>query len=195
MAAQPRQIPVIVPTFFATPADFGAWLAQHAGTESELIVGFYKRGTGRKSLTWPESVDEALCYGWIDGVRTSIDEHSYKIRFTLRKTTSTWSAINIERVRVLESEGRMKAAGLKAFAHRREAKSGIYAYEQAESATLGAAEEARFRKYKRAWKFFQAQPPGYRHQVIWRILSAKRAETREDRLAKLIEASQNGERL
>jgi uncharacterized protein YdeI (YjbR/CyaY-like superfamily) len=195
MAANAHQSPVIVPTFFETPAEFGAWLAQHAATESELIVGFYKRGTGRKGLTWPESVDEALCFGWIDGVRTNIDEHSYKIRFTPRKSTSTWSATNIERVRVLESERRMKTAGLTAFAHRRAAKSGIYAYEQAEGAALGATEEARFRKNKRAWKFFQAQPPGYRHLVIWRILSAKRVATREGRLAKLIEASQNGERL
>jgi uncharacterized protein YdeI (YjbR/CyaY-like superfamily) len=194
-AAERTGARVVMPAFFKTPAEFRAWLAQHAAAESELIVGFYKRGTNRESLTWPESVDEALCVGWIDGVRTSIDEISYKIRFTPRKSTSTWSAKNIERVRVLESEGRMKAAGLKAFAHRRETKSGIYAYEQAGAAALGSKEEARFRRNMAAWKFFEAQPPGYRHLVIWRIVSARRVETREARLAKLIEASQNGERL
>ena len=184
-----------MPTFFATAADFGTWLERHGATESELIVGFYKRGTGRPSMTWPESVDEALCHGWIDGVRTRIDEQSYKIRFTPRKPTSTWSAINIERVRDLRRQGRMKDAGLKAHSHRREAKSKIYAYEQAESAMLERKEEAQFRRNKKAWKFFEAQPPGYRHLVVWRIVSAKRAETRQARLAKLIEASENGQRL
>jgi uncharacterized protein YdeI (YjbR/CyaY-like superfamily) len=184
-----------MPTFFSTAAEFGAWLEKHSVTEPDLIVGLYKRATDRPSLTWPESVDEALCHGWIDGVRTRIDDQSYKIRFTPRKPTSIWSAINIKRVLVLESQGRMKEAGMKAYSHRREAKSKIYAYEQAENATLGRTEEARFRRNKKAWKFFEAQPPRYRHLVIWRIISAKRAETREGRLAKLIEASQNGQRL
>jgi len=184
-----------MPTFFETAAEFSAWLAKHAVTESELIVGFYKRGTGRPCMTWPESVDEALCFGWIDGVRKNIDEQSYQIRFTPRKPTSTWSAINIERVKVLQSEGRMKEAGLKAYSHRREAKSKIYAYEQADAAALEPKEEAQFRRNQPAWKFFQAQPPSYRHLVIWRIVSAKRAETRQARLAKLIEASQNEQRL
>lgn len=185
----------VQPTFFASPEAFRAWLAQNAATASELIVGFYKRGTGKPSITWPESVDEALCVGWIDGVRTRIDDDAYKIRFTPRKRTSTWSAINIERVRVLTLEGRMAEAGLQAFAHRRETKSKIYAYEQAEAATLAPLEEALFRKNKSAWKFFEAQPPGYRHQMLWRIVSAKRPATREARLAKLVEASQNGTRL
>ena len=185
----------MAPTFFETAIAFSAWLAKHAATRSELLVGFHKRGSGRKSLTWPESVDEALCFGWIDGVRKRIDDDSYTIRFTPRKPTSIWSAINIERVRILESEGRMKEAGLKAYAHRREAKSKIYAYEQAACATLERDDEAAFRRNKAAWKFFEAQPPGYRHLVVWRIVSAKRAETRRDRLAKLIEASQNGQRL
>jgi len=184
-----------MPTFFATPADFAAWFAKHAATETELIVGFYKRDSGRPSITWPESVDEALCVGWIDGVRTRIDESSYKIRFTPRKPTSTWSAINIERVAVLQQQGRMTELGLKAFAHRREAKSKIYAYEQAEHAELGAEDAALFRKNRAAWTFFTAQPPGYRHQHIWRVISAKRAETRQSRLAKLIEASAQGKRL
>jgi uncharacterized protein YdeI (YjbR/CyaY-like superfamily) len=183
------------PAFFATAAEFGVWLEKHSAFESELIVGFYKRDTDRASLTWPESVDEALCHGWIDGVRTRIDDQSYTIRFTPRKPTSTWSAINIARVLVLQSHGRVKEAGMEAYSHRREAKSKIYAYEQAENATLEREEEARFRRNKKAWKFFETQPPRYRHLVIWRIISAKRAETREGRLAKLIEASQNGQRL
>jgi uncharacterized protein YdeI (YjbR/CyaY-like superfamily) len=184
-----------MPTFFATAAGFGAWLAEHAASASELIVGFHKCGSGRPSMTWPESVDEALCFGWIDGVRKSVDAYAYQIRFTPRKPTSTWSAINIERVRVLQSEGRMQEAGLTAYAHRREAKSRIYSYEQAKSATLLRELETQFRRNKAAWKFFEAQPPGYRHLVTWRIISAKRAATRESRLAKLIEASQNHVRL
>ncbi|HEY1091343.1 MAG TPA: YdeI/OmpD-associated family protein [Burkholderiaceae bacterium] len=184
-----------MPTFFATPKDFRAWLAKHAANETELIVGFYKRDSGHASITWPESVDEVLCFGWIDGVRTRIDELSYKIRFTPRKSTSTWSAINIARVEVLTAEGRMQPAGLAAFEHRREAKSKIYAYEQAARAELDPQDEALFRKNKKAWKFFAAQPPGYRHQMVWRVISAKRAETRAARLAKLIEASENGMRL
>jgi uncharacterized protein YdeI (YjbR/CyaY-like superfamily) len=184
-----------MPTFFETADRFGAWLAEFAATEPELIVGFYKRDSGRPSMTWPESVDEALCVGWIDGVRTRIDEVSYKIRFTPRKSTSTWSAINIERVRVLGLEGRMKAPGLQAFARRREAKSGIYAYEQAEQAQLDPEAENLFRHHRQAWAFFEAQPARYRHQIIWRIVSAKRPETRAARLAALIEASARGQRL
>jgi uncharacterized protein YdeI (YjbR/CyaY-like superfamily) len=184
-----------MPTFFETASEFGSWLSQHAAAEPELIVGFHKRGSGFASMSWPESVDEALCVGWIDGVRTNIDVHSYKIRFTRRKSTSTWSARNIERVRVLQGQGRMSPAGLEAFALRREGKSKTYAYEQAYMADLEPQEEARFRKNELAWKFFEAQPPSYRHLVIWRIISVKRAETREARLAKLIEASRNGVRL
>jgi uncharacterized protein YdeI (YjbR/CyaY-like superfamily) len=184
-----------MPTFFESAAEFGAWLSRHAATEPELVVGFHKRGSGLPSMSWPESVDEALCVGWIDGVRTNIDAHSYKIRFTRRKSASTWSARNIERVHVLQGQGRMSPAGLEAFSRRREEKSKTYAYEQAETATLEAQDEARFRKSRVAWKFFEAQPPSYRHLVVWRIISAKRAGTREARLAELIEASRNGVRL
>ncbi|WP_088285777.1 YdeI family protein [Ideonella sp. A 288] len=184
-----------MPTFFATAREFGAWLAAHGATEPQLIVGFHKRDSGRPSMTWPESVDEALCVGWIDGVRARIDEHSYKIRFTPRKPTSTWSAVNIERVRVLQAEGRMTPAGLAAFAQRREARSKVYAYEQAAQAVLDAADEARFRAHRQAWAFFEAQPPGYRHLAVWRIVSAKRPDTRQARLDKLIEASAQGLRV
>ena len=184
-----------MPTFFKTPAAFRAWFAKHAATESELLVGFYKRDSGKPSITWPESVDEALRVGWIDGVRKRIDDEAYSIRFTPRKTTSIWSAINIERVRVLTQEGRMTEQGLQAFAHRREAKSKVYAYEQTETAALSPQEEALFRKHAPAWKYFEAQPPGYRHQMLWRIVSAKRPATREARLLKLIDASASGQRL
>lgn len=181
------------PTFFETPAQFGAWLRKHGATASELIVGFYKRDSGRASMTWPESVDEALCVGWIDGVRTRIDEIAYKIRFTPRRPTSTWSAINIERVRVLQAEGRMTPAGLEAFARRNEEKSRTYAYEQVKKAELAPAETAAFRKQRAAWKFFQAQPPSYRHKAAWWVISAKRPGTRQSRLQRLIEAAGRGE--
>ena len=184
-----------MPRFFPTAADFRAWLARHSAEATELIVGFHKKGCGEPSITWPESVDEALCVGWIDGVRKRIDDTAYQIRFTKRKTTSTWSANNIERVADLTSQGRMQPAGLKAFAHRSEAKSRTYSYEQALSAALAPADEARFRKHKKAWAFFDAQPPGYRRLTIWRIVSAKQEVTRRKRLLQLIEASQNGRRL
>ncbi len=184
-----------MPLFFATPADFRAWFKKHAATSPELIVGFHKKGTGTPSITWPESVDEALCVGWIDGVRKRIDDDTYQIRFTPRKSTSNWSAINIARVADLTSQGRMQPAGLAAFARRSEAKSGIYAYEQRHSAVHSPDFEARFRKQKKAWAFFEAQPPGYRKQMIWRIVSAKQEATREKRLLGLIEASKEERRL
>ena len=190
-----RATPDPTPKFFATAATFRAWLDRHGASASQLIVGFHKRDSGLPSLTWPEAVDEALCHGWIDGVRMRIDERSYKIRFTPRKSTSTWSAVNMARVEALTAEGRMTAAGLAAFAARRAAKSGIYSYEQAEAAALSAEHEARFREHAAAWAFFEAQPPGYRHQHLWRVVSAKRPETRDARLAKLIEASARGLRL
>jgi uncharacterized protein YdeI (YjbR/CyaY-like superfamily) len=182
-------------TFFKTPAEFRAWLARHGAVESELVVGFYKRESGRPSMTWSESVDEALCFGWIDGVRTRIDEHSYKIRFSPRKPTSIWSAINVEKVRVLQAAGRMTKAGLDAFARRSEERSRAYSYEQTKRAVLEPAQEAKFKKNKKAWKFFEAQPPSYRRMAAWYVVSAKRPETRQTRLTKVIEASANGVRI
>jgi uncharacterized protein YdeI (YjbR/CyaY-like superfamily) len=184
-----------VATFFETAGEFAAWLEKHGASKSELVVGYYKRGTQRGSMSWPESVDAALCFGWIDGVRKRIDEHRYQIRFTPRKPQSIWSAINVERVRVLKGEGRMREAGLKAYSHRSEKKSNIYSYEQKETATLEPSDEARFRKARAAWKFFEAQPRSYRQLVVWRIVSVKRPETRERRLAALIKASQQQRRL
>ncbi|MBL8345493.1 MAG: YdeI/OmpD-associated family protein [Rubrivivax sp.] len=183
------------PTFFETAAEFRAWLRRHGGSAPELIVGFHKRDSGLPSMSWPESVDEALCFGWIDGVRASIDAQSYRIRFTPRRPTSTWSAINIARVKVLQIEGRMAPAGLEAFARRSEAKSRTYAYEQAQHAELSPAQRSEFRKHRKAWQFFEAQPTSYRHKAAWHVTSAKREETRQARLARLIEASANGQRI
>ena len=181
--------------YFSTPADFRAWLNQHSAQESELTVGFHKKGCGVTSITWPEAVDEALCVGWIDGVRKRIDDIAYQIRFTPRKSTSTWSAINIARVAELINQGRMQPAGVAAFAHRRETRSRTYAHEQALSVALLPADEAHFRTHKKAWAFFEAQPPGYRKLTIWRIVSAKQEATRQQRLLQLIEASRSGLRL
>jgi uncharacterized protein YdeI (YjbR/CyaY-like superfamily) len=179
-------------TFFATPAAFRTWLRKHHESASELLVGFYKKGFGKPSITWPQAVDQALCFGWIDGVRRSIDDESYTIRFTPRKPTSTWSAINIRRVAELTRDGLMQPAGLKAFAARSEAKSGIYAYEQRHASKLEPAEEKRFRANKRAWAFFEAQPAGYRRTATWWVVSAKRHATRARRLDTLIEDSAAG---
>lgn len=178
-------------TFFATPAKFRAWFEKHHSSASELWVGFYKKGSGRPSITWPEAVDEALCVGWIDGVRKSIDDESYRIRFTPRKPQSTWSAVNLARVEVLTREGRMRPAGLKAFEKRVEAKTGIYAYEQRKAAELDAASEQRFRSDPEAWEYFQSRPPGYRKTALWWVVSAKKEETRRKRLEQLIEDSRN----
>lgn len=181
--------------FFATPIDFRKWLRVHHESERELWVGFYRKATGRPSITWPESVDEALCVGWIDGVRKTIDAESYKIRFTPRKTTSNWSAVNIVRARELIRLGRMRPAGLKAFERRTEEKSGIYAYENRKSAVLGATDEKQFQARRKAWDFFQKLPAAYRQNLIWWVVTAKKEETRQQRLAKLIEASEQRRRL
>ena len=179
------------PTFFKTPSDFRKWLAKHHESSKELLVGFYKKDSGRPSITWPASVDEALCFGWIDGIRRRIDDVSYTIRFTPRRPTSIWSAVNIKRANELIDQGLMKPAGLKAFQARKENKSGIYSYEQ-RTEKLPEPYESQFKKNKTAWTFFQAQPPWYRKTVAWWIVSAKKEETRLKRLATLIEESANG---
>ena len=181
--------------FFETSDDFAAWLEKHGADEKDLVVGFHKKASKRRCMSWSESVDVALCHGWIDGVRKRIDEHAYQIRFTPRRPHSIWSAINIAKMQVLKRDGRMKESGLSAFANRREEKSKIYSYEQQKTARLAAADAARFRKFKAAWKFFEAQPPSYRQQVVWRIISAKRPETKEARLVALIAACREQRRL
>jgi uncharacterized protein YdeI (YjbR/CyaY-like superfamily) len=182
------------PRFFRAPADFAKWLVKNHGSATHLWVGFHKVGSGKPSVTWPQSVDEALCVGWIDGVRKRIDEHSYKIRFSPRKSTSIWSANNMKRVAVLTEEGRMGAAGLKAFEARRENRSGIYAYEQRPT-DLPEPYAGALRKHRAASKFFRAQPPWYRQVMSWWVVSAKREETRAKRIVTLIEACTEGRRL
>jgi len=175
--------------FFETPAAFHAWLAQHHASAQELWVGFYKKGTGRPSITWPEAVDEALCFGWIDGLRKSIDEASYRIRFTPRRPASIWSAVNITRVAELSAQGRMQPAGLAAFAQRADARSAIYSYEQRHAAELGEEFEQMFQANPQAWAFFQSQPSWYRRAAAWWVISAKKEETKRRRLATLIDDS------
>jgi uncharacterized protein YdeI (YjbR/CyaY-like superfamily) len=182
------------PIFFATPADFRAWLERNHASEKELLVGYYRKASGKPSITWPESVDEALCFGWIDGIRRRIDDESYSIRFTPRKPTSHWSSVNIARVAELRKEGRMRPAGLAAFERRSESRSGIYSYEQRQAARFDADQEREFRSNEAAWSFFQAQPRGYRQLATYRVVSAKREETRRKRLASLIEDSAAGRR-
>ncbi|HEX2052731.1 MAG TPA: YdeI/OmpD-associated family protein [Actinomycetota bacterium] len=180
------------PTFFATPDEFRAWLEENHLTARELLVGFYKKGSGRPSITWPESVDQALCFGWIDGVRRSLDAESYTIRFTPRKPGSIWSAVNIRKVQELTKAGLMRPAGLEAFARRDEAKSAIYSYEQRNVAAFSDAQLARFQADPAAWEFFESQPASYRKAATWWVTSAKRDDTKERRLASLIEHSSAG---
>ena len=183
------------PTFFATPEDFRAWLQAHHDRESELLVGFYTKGSGKPSITWPQSVDEALCYGWIDGIRRNAGEDAYTIRFTPRKKKSTWSAVNIARVAELTKTGRMQPAGLKAFEAREESNSRIYAYENRDKLSLDPAMEERFRANEKAWNFFQAQPPGYRRTATFHVMGAKQDATRQRRLDQLIADSAAGRRI
>lgn len=180
------------PRFFATPEDFRRWLADHHDTATELIVGFYKKGSGKPSITWPESVDEALSFGWIDGVRRSISEEAYCIRFTPRKTSSIWSAVNVARVAALEELGRMTEAGRRAFAAREAARTGVYSHERDAPPRLSPADETRFRGHAAAAEFFDAQPPWYRRTALHWVISAKREETRQRRLDQLIVDSAAG---
>ena len=176
------------PTFFHSPEAFRKWLARHCESEQELLVGFYKTGSGKPSITWPQSVDEALCFGWIDGVRKRIDAVSYTIRFTPRRSTSIWSAVNIKRVAVLTEQGRMTPRGLQAFAGRRENKSGIYSYEQ-RPAKLMEPYAGMLAKKPAARKFFTKQVPSYQRAAIWWVISARKEETRLKRAQTLIELS------
>jgi uncharacterized protein YdeI (YjbR/CyaY-like superfamily) len=180
--------------FFATPAEFREWLAEHHEHAAELWVGFYKKGTGRPSLTWPESVDEALCYGWIDGLRQSLGEDSYRIRFTPRRARSTWSAVNLKRVEALQAAGRMRPAGLAAYEARDAAKQRLYSYER-ERVELAPEYAREFRRHRAAWQFFQQQPPHYRRLASNWVMSARREATRARRLQELIENSAAGTRI
>lgn len=182
------------PTFFAKPADFRRWLERNHHKADELLVGFWKKGSGRPSITWPESVDEALSFGWIDGVRRRIDDQSYSIRFTPRRRGSIWSAVNIKRATELTKLGRMATAGLRAFEARDEKKSAIYSYEN-RPRELAPEYEKRFRANQEAWEYWTAQPPGYRRVATYWVMEAKKEETRERRLAQLIDDSAHRRRI
>jgi uncharacterized protein YdeI (YjbR/CyaY-like superfamily) len=181
-------------TFFATPAAFRRWLEKHHASAGELWVGFHKKATGKPSITWPESVDQALCFGWIDGLRKSIDADRYMIRFTPRRTTSIWSAVNTKRAQELIDLGLMQAAGAQAFAGRDAEKTNRYSFER-DHVELDAAMQKEFRAHREAWLFFQSQPPSYRKMMTWWVQSAKRETTRARRLAKLIADSAAGQRI
>jgi len=174
------------PTFFKSPSDFRKWLEKNHAIRRELLVGYYKKGSGKPSMTWAESVDQALCFGWIDGIRKSLDDISYTIRFTPRRPHSVWSAINIKLAQDLASQGLMRPAGLKALEAKQENRSGIYSYEQ-RTANLPEPYDGILRKNRAAWTFFQSQPPGYRKLAAWWVVSAKKEETRLRRLGELVE--------
>lgn len=180
--------------FFPDAGQFRHWLDANHDRHTELWVGFYKKSSGRTGLDYPTAVDVALCFGWIDGIRKALDEVSYVNRFTPRKPRSAWSRVNIAKVEALIARGEMHAAGLEAYAKRDEARSGIYSFEQRPEA-FPPALERRFRASRAGWRFFGQQPPGYRRLAIWWVVSAKRDETRERRLAQLIDVSAQGMRV
>ena len=181
------------PTFFATAADFRRWLKANHETAPELLVGFWKKGTGRASIDWPEARDEALCVGWIDGIRKSLGPESYTIRFTPRRKGSIWSKVNVARYEALSAEGRMNAAGVRAHEENK-GRSGVYSYENALGA-LTKAETAAFRRNKAAWADWEKRPPGYRKVALHWVTSARKPETRQRRLATLIEDSAAGRKI
>ncbi|MBV7338084.1 YdeI/OmpD-associated family protein [Chloroflexi bacterium TSY] len=183
------------PTFFATPDDFRNWLEENHAAQQELWVGYYKKATGKPSITWSESVDQALCFGWIDGLRKSVDDESYMIRFTPRRPTSQWSKVNLQKVDQLIKQGLMRPAGIKVYEERRKDKEGSYSYEQRQAAQLTTDQEAQFRANAAAWEFFQSQPPTYRNTAIHWVISAKQEKTRQRRLGTLIDDSAQGLRI
>jgi uncharacterized protein YdeI (YjbR/CyaY-like superfamily) len=179
------------PEFFASPKHWRAWLEKNHATADELVVGFWKKGTGRPSMTWSESVDEALCFGWIDAIRRRIDDESYTIRFTRRKPTSTWSAVNVAKMSALEADGRMTDAGRAAFANRRESRTGTYSYEQGDI----AFDDSALRANKAAWQYWSKAAPSYRKVVMHWVTSAKRPETRAKRMAELVADCATGQKI
>ena len=184
----------MAPTFFSTQEEFREWLKKNHKKETELLVGFWKVRTKKPSMLWSQSVDQALCFGWIDGVRKSIDEESYSIRFTPRKPTSIWSAINIKKMEDLTKAGLMTEAGQKAFALRQPERSAIYSHEK-DLATLYPDYETQFKANKKAWEFFNNQAPSYKKVMLHWITSAKQEKTRLSRLEKTIKESESGKRV
>jgi uncharacterized protein YdeI (YjbR/CyaY-like superfamily) len=182
----------VKPTFFATPSDFRAWLAANHSKAKELLVGFYKASSGKPSITWPQSVDQALCFGWIDGVRRSLGTDSYTIRFTPRRARSVWSTINTRRFAELHKQGLVSELGQKAFGRREARRSGVYSFEQQEDPQLAPHAAKAFAANQKAWAFFQARPPWYQRAATWWVVSAKKEETRDKRLHTLVADSAAG---
>jgi uncharacterized protein YdeI (YjbR/CyaY-like superfamily) len=183
------------PIFFSSPQEFYDWLEENHEDADEVYVGYWKKHTGKASLVWSEAVDQALCFGWIDGRVNRIDDASHMQRFTPRRPQSNWSNVNVEKVARLKEAGRMRPAGLRAFEAREEKQTGVYSYEDRHHLELPAEYEQRFRANEAAWSWWEAAPRGYRQTAIYRVVSAKREETRERRLETLIECSANGERV
>jgi uncharacterized protein YdeI (YjbR/CyaY-like superfamily) len=181
--------------YFKTQAEFRAWLTEHHATATELGVVLHRKSSGEPSMTWSEAVDQALCFGWIDSVARRLDDTRRVQRFTPRKPKSNWSAVNIKKVEELTAKGLMTPAGNAAFARREETRSAVYSYENRHLASFDPEREAQFRSHTGAWEFFSRQPPSYRQISIYRVMSAKREETRSGRLARLIEASAQERRL
>ncbi len=181
------------PKFFTSPEKFRQWLQKNHDSANELLVGFHKKDSGKKSITYAEALDEALCFGWIDGVRKRLDETSYTIRFTPRKPKSIWSNVNVRHVERLKKEGRMAEPGLKVYAQRDPKRTGIYAFENRPK-EFSPEYEKKFRANKAAWEFFQTIPPSLRNTYIFWIMGAKKEETQLHRLQLLIESSAKGVR-
>ena len=178
--------------YFGSPAEFRAWLEQHHESATEVFVGMWKKATGKQVMNWSQAVDEALCFGWIDGIAKRVDDQSHKQRFTPRKPTSNWSAVNVKKVAQLRDESRMRPAGEAAFARRRPEKTGVYSFEQPDEPAFSPEQQAQFEADAAAWAYFQARPPWYRRTATWWVISAKREDTRARRLATLIADSAAG---
>lgn len=195
ITSPPQKGPALKPTFFATQAAFREWLDRNHEREPELLVGFHKKASGKPSITWPEAIEEALCFGWIDGVRRSLDDESYTVRFTPRKPRSTWSAVNIAKAKELIAAGRMTPAGARVFEAGADERSAMSSYERRHASSLSAAQERQFRRSRGAWDWFRAQPPSYRKAAVYWVVSAQKDETKLRRLARLIEDSAAGRRV
>ena len=180
--------------FFATPLQFHTWLARNHDSEKEILVGFHKKTSGKKSITYGEALDEALCFGWIDGVRKSLNDDSYTIRFTPRRAKSIWSLVNVRHIERLQKEGRMQPSGVAAFDARDPKRTGIYAFEN-RPRELSPEFQKMLRGNSKAWKFFEAQPPFYKRTIAFWVMGAKKAETQMRRLKRLIDCSARGERV
>jgi uncharacterized protein YdeI (YjbR/CyaY-like superfamily) len=183
------------PVFFDSPAQLRAWFEQHHDSAPELVVGFWKKATGKQTVSWSQAVDEALCFGWIDSQGRRVDDERHQLRFTPRRAGSVWSAVNIAKVAELTAQGRMRPEGLAAYEARRPERSGIYSHEQTVEATLDAEQTARFTADAAAWRWFSAQAPSYRRAAVHWVTGAKRADTRERRLERLIVDSAAGRKV